>query len=315
LQDNHEENARYLPGTEEFSSVFVKEHKMHLNFKKRGAVVTICITGIIALSLSVKAAPASQKIWRTLEPGLDYGEFKAPRATKVGDSKIIVARIDPARFKLRIYSAHQLKTGRLPIDRWMKRYNLTAAINAGMFEPNGRPNGYTRIGNITLNPNRKSKYNAFLAIGPDRPGLPRATILDPSCDNVKILEKHYRVIMQGMRMVDCKGANLWKKSSRIWSTAALAVDGKGRILFIHSRSPWDVHDFNQILLELPMGVKRAMYLEGGPEASLAVNAAGFSILRIGSWETRFKENDNNDKPWALPNIIGVQRIDNTKRKQ
>jgi hypothetical protein len=123
------------------------------------------------------------------------------------------------------------------------------------------------------------------------------------------MEKHYRVVLQSMRMVDCKGANRWQKSARIWSTAALAIDGQGRVLLIHARSPWDVHDFIEILLELPLGVRRAMYLEGGPEASLSLEAAGVSIVRVGSWETGFNENDGNVQPWALPNVIGARRTD------
>ena len=39
------------------------------------------------------------------------------------------------------------------------------------------------------------------------------------------------------------------------------------MLFIHARSPWDMHDFIVNLQKLPLGIVRAMYLEGGPEAS------------------------------------------------
>jgi hypothetical protein len=80
------------------------------------------------------------------------------------------------------------------------------------------------------------------------------------------------------------------------------------VLFIHARSPWDVHDFIDALQELPLGLRRAMYLEGGPEASLSLDAGGAAILRVGSWETGFNENDDNVRPWALPNIIGARRI-------
>ncbi len=48
-----------------------------------------------------------------------------------------------------------------------------------------------------------------------------------------------------------------------------------------------------------------MYLEGGPEASLHVQTPGKTVRRIGSYETGFNENDDNDRYWGLPNVIGV----------
>ena len=49
---------------------------------------------------------------------------------------------------------------------------------------------------------------------PDDPKLPAATILDPECDDVKALEAHYRIVLQSLRMIDCKGVNRWQKSPR-----------------------------------------------------------------------------------------------------
>jgi hypothetical protein len=258
------------------------------------------------------AEPTStaQEGWRALEPGLDLGQFKAPIASIAGDGAISVVRIEPARFEFDLLSAGALKLPQsLTIDAWMKQHGLAAAINAGMFEPGGRTTGYSRIGDAVLNPKRKTAYEAYLALDPDDPKLPAATILDPECDDVKALETHYRVILQSIRMIDCKGVNRWQKSARAWSTAALAIDDQGRVLMIHARSPWDVHDFIEILLKLPLGIRRAMYLEGGPEASLSLEGGGVSMLRIGSWETRFNENDANAAPWPLPNVIGVKRPD------
>ncbi len=39
----------------------------------------------------------------------------------------------------------------------------------------------------------------------------------------------------------------------------------------------------------------------------AVGGPGVSIVRVGSWETGFDENDDNVRPWPLPNIIGARR--------
>lgn len=272
-------------------------------------IALFCVAAVAQPCLGVADPAASQPAqWRTLEPGLDVGEFVAQRPSTTGDSRITVLRIDPVRFTLGLYSANALSLPKaLPIDGWMRDRKLVAAINAGMFERDGSTTGYARIGSHVLQPARKKSYNAYFALQPDAAALPRVAILDADCDDVAALEPRYRVVLQSMRMIDCNGNNVWHPSGRAWSTAALGVDGSGRVLFIMARAPWDVHDFIDNLKALPIGLTRAMYLEGGPEVSLAVDAGGVSFVRIGSWETGFNENDNNDQAWALPNIIGVQR--------
>jgi hypothetical protein len=244
-----------------------------------------------------------------LEGGLDLGEFTAPKPSGMGDSRITVVRIDPAHFKLMLLSVVDLALpDALGIDAWTSRYHLSAAINGGMFERDHRTTtGYARIGKTTVNPTWKQAYQALLAFDPDDTALPAATILDPECDNVKALEKHYRTVLQSIRMVDCKGRNRWAKALRAWSASALAIDGAHRILFIHARSPWPVHDLVENLIALPLDVKRAMYLEGGPEASLSLASARKSFVQVGSWETGFNENDDNQASWPLPNVIGARR--------
>ena len=106
-------------------------------------------------------------------------------------------------------------------------------------------------------------------------------------------------------MMSCQGHNVWSQQPRLWSIAALAQDEAGRILFLHARSPLSVHDFIAAVQALPLSLTRAMYLEGGPEATLYVNAGGVEIERFGSYETGFNENDDNSSAWPLPNVIGV----------
>jgi hypothetical protein len=48
----------------------------------------------------------------------------------------------------------------------------------------------------------------------------------------------------------------------------------------------------------------ALFLEGGPEASLLVDGDP-PLSRVGSYETGFVENDGNQAFWWLPNVVGV----------
>lgn len=50
-----------------------------------------------------------------------------------------------------------------------------------------------------------------------------------------------------------------------------------------------------------------MYLEGGPEATLALDVGGRREQWVGSYETGFHEADDNTTAWPLPNVIGLRR--------
>jgi hypothetical protein len=76
-------------------------------------------------------------------------------------------------------------------------------------------------------------------------------------------------------------------------------------LFLFSRTPYSMADFNRRLLALPLGVQRAMHVEGGPEASLSIHAAGVDEDHFGSYETGFVDDDSNAAAWAIPNVLGV----------
>ena len=67
-----------------------------------------------------------------------------------------------------------------------------------------------------------------------------------------------------------------------------------------------MHDLNQELLASRIGVVAAQHMEGGPEAQLYVHTGDIELEMFGSYETSFKENDQNEAPWPVPNVIGVR---------
>ncbi len=149
-----------------------------------------------------------------------------------------------------------------------------------------------------------SKDNALFVAEPLAAGMPPAQILDRTCADWRALAARYRVAVQGIRMIDCRGRNTWVPQPRRFSTACVGADDAGRILFIHARSPWATHDLVDVLLALPLSLTRLMYVEGGPEASLHVKVGGRVVASaVGSYETGFWENDENQAFWPLPNVL------------
>lgn len=247
--------------------------------------------------------------WRLIEPGLELAEFVSPLASKVGDSRITVLRIDPARFALKLLAAKELGGARMTARQWAGEYGLVAAINAGMYQEDGLTSvgymrNFDRVNNSHVNPNQ-----AVLAFNrkTGNDGLPEAQIIDRTCQDFEALRHSYDTLVQSIRMVSCGQKNVWDPQARSWSMAAVAMDKAGRVLFVISRSPFTVHDFINILLALPLELHNAMYLEGGPKASLYVSANGTEIEKIGRFETIFLESDTNAPALPLPNVIGVVR--------
>jgi len=265
------------------------------------------------LALALAAAPATSP-FHEVEPGLETAILDAPRPSTAGDSRIYVVRIDPARRKLRLVSVKAKSSSKLlDAEAWAKLYSFPVTINAGMFslDDGQSPVGFAKLDDkvvvSTWNPRRN--FQAVLAFDPKEKGLPPVRIFDTLCEDTKAGAAKYRVALQSIRMVDCRGKNHWDEKKRKWSAALIGLDGKGQVLFIHSRSPWTPNEFVDLLLALPLDLKQAIYMEGGPEASLVLKTKAEPWTRIGSWETDFNENDNNNRLWDLPNVFGVEALE------
>ena len=253
-----------------------------------------------------KKRPMGTLKWEHLEKGLDYAEVDASLKCSIGNSKLSLVRIDPTYFKFRLLSAKLAKTESLPADKWAKQEGLMLVFNAAMYQtdyltstgymksPSGVVNGFT------------TRDNSVVAFDPKHKSFPAFQIIDRECQNLDSAKARYRCLAQNIRMVDCRQKNVWSQQAKYWSMVAVGEDKKGRMLVLFTRTPYSVHDFINMLLKLPIGLQKAAYLEGGPEASLYLRSGKRIIAKSGSYETNFFD-DGNDHFWPLPNVIGAMR--------
>jgi len=254
------------------------------------------------------ASGAAAEGWEALEDGLDWGGFEASSRSSRGDSIVHVLRIDPNRFDLVLLNQSAPdQSANKTARQWATENNLVGAINASMFQEDYRTSVALMKTGTHTNSARLSKDNAVLAFDPIADGLPRVQIIDRTCQDFSKLRKLYGSLVQNIRMISCTGQNVWAQQKKKWSTAAVGMDKKGRVLFIHCRSHYSTHDFINVLLSLPIGIKNAMYVEGGAEAQLYVSSGTRSFERVGSLETAFNEDSENALAWPVPNVIGVKR--------
>jgi len=261
---------------------------------------------MLSLVIFCQLAAAQTDPWEHIAKGLDLGRFEVQDASVGGDSAITVLRIDPAYWDLRLLSISQ--TGDpmgMNAREWCEKYKLAAATNAGMFQQDYRTHvGYMKSGDH-VNCRRKNDYKSAAAFGPLRPGLAPFRIFDLDVDNIDSVISRYANVIQNIRMISRAGENRWTLQPKQWSEAALGEDKEGRALFIFSRSPYAMHDLNRILLSLPIGLVCAQHLEGGPEAQVYLQWGKAEIELTGSYETTFNEDDLNQVPWPVPNVIGI----------
>lgn len=117
-------------------------------------------------------------------------------------------------------------------------------------------------------------------------------------------ERDFDSVLQGARMmVDCEGRPQTTWRTRRYSAALLGADRDGRAVMIHVRTPYRMQVLAQMLAAPALGIRGLVYMEGGPEASLVVEAPGVRVRELGSYEDGFHEADDLRAFWDLPNIV------------
>ncbi|MBL8953116.1 MAG: phosphodiester glycosidase family protein [Myxococcaceae bacterium] len=241
--------------------------------------------------------------FRPLRDGVDYAELKFSAG-----ATLHVVRIDPDRAPLELALSSRDGKGKRTAKQWADERNFIVTLNAGMFETDHRSNtGRLVDGEHENNAAWKSAYQSVLVLNPKKPKLPSAQIVDLDAPGSKELINQYGSMVQNLRLIKGAGTSVWKKNGRAWSEAAIAQDAQGHILFLFTRAPFQMAEWNEKLLALPLGVVRAFHVEGGPEASLSIHASDVTLDACGSYETGFVEDERNAEQWALPNVIGVKR--------
>ena len=264
----------------------------------------------IPLFFIVVALEAAPEAWDPLAPGMELGTFVVKLSSPVRNSPLTILRIDPKLWDLKVAgTSWTVGSAGRTARQWCESHKLTAAINAGMFGTDYKTHvGYLRSkGHV--NSSHVNKYQSVAAFHPqDGKELPEFRIFDLDAPGVTMeaILGDFSSVVQNLRLIKRPGENRWSQQDKRWSEVALGEDSAGRVLFIFSRTPSTMHDFNQALLSLGIGLVAAQHLEGGPKAQLFIRVGDVEHEMFGSYETSFRENDGNSVPWPVPNVLGVR---------
>jgi hypothetical protein len=274
----------------------------------KGGAVLSGFVSILLLGAGPPSTTDASPTWRSLGNGIDYAKVLFVTNPTHGDGLLHVVRVDPERVELHAVLASEKRVANRTAGEWADALGLVVAMNAGMFQMNHTSNvGYLRNGAHLNNATWSKRYQSVLVFGPKAPAADAssAALIDFDAPGATQRTEQFKTVVQNLRLIKGAGLSVWQKSARRWSEAAIAADSHGRLLFLFTRTPLSMAEFNRRLVQLPLDIVRAMHVEGGPEASLSLRAEGLSLDLSGSYETGFNENDSNGRQWPLPNVIGV----------
>jgi Phosphodiester glycosidase len=235
----------------------------------------------------------------SLGPGIVVERWHVTRAAPVaGEPCIDVVRFDPSRFALRVLTAEQ---GARTAIKWAADFKLVAVTNAGMFHDGGAPVGLV-VAAGTSRGTDNDKFGGYFAFDAITPNLPTARVFGKTCPDLAQRDS-YRSLVQSYRLLDCDGAAIAWQDPKHYSAAAIGTDRSGHIVLLHARGAFTMRELSAELAAHDLA--GAIFLEGGPEASLVVRGPDGALDRVGSYETGFVENDDNTAYWDLPNVIGI----------
>jgi len=259
-------------------------------------------------STTVRARhPPPVEGWQSLEAGLELGSFRPPGTAVSDDDYLRVLRIDPRYFDLRLLNASALDGERRTARQWSREHGLVAALNASMYQEDYRTSVSMMRTSTHTNNAHLTLHRAVLAFDRTDPEFPAVKIIDLECDDFDEWRPRYTSFVQSIRMLSCTAENVWEQQPRKWSTAAVGLDGAGRVLFVHARFPFTTHDLIDVLVGLPLDLRTLMYTEGGHEAQLYVDSPEHEYEFVGSFEKAFGEADDNHRAWPVPNVLGIVR--------
>lgn len=264
---------------------------------------------LLVFLLSPKSHPlAGPQAWQEISPGLYLGEFDPKMTSKVCNHKIVILKIDPKVHALRLLSASTHDRKPRTAKNWCNKFALLAAINASMYQNVAflKSTGYMRNYKTLNNPYINPAYGAFLCFNPVDSSLPEVQIVDQRVQkNWKSVIDRYHSVVQNYRMISNGKKVGWPQREETYGSAAIGMDKDNHVLFILSRSPFSTHDLIHILLSLPISIRSAMYVEGGPEATLHIGANDKEMTFVGTCEADTTQHEDLKLLQRIPNVIGV----------
>jgi hypothetical protein len=280
------------------------------------AVAALCMACSGGEGSAVEAQHVDQAPAVLAADGITVERVRASIAPSGGARRhpLTVVRFDLARYRPRLFTA-RTHGGSRTLDRWVRDRSLVAGINAAMYEPDGRATGYMVREDAEESPIDDPRFGGFLAFDPHEGATPPGAHMelfgrDCAGFDLASVRARYGTVVSSYRLLDCESHAIgWVDPDR-YSAAAIGMDREGRLVLVHSRTPYRMRELSEMLASAELGLTQMMFVEGGPEATLIVEDGALHVREVGLRRDLPPGIEGDESTlWSLPNIIGIERID------
>jgi len=246
--------------------------------------------------------------WQQIEPGFEVGELPVIVDGSEVD-RILLARIDPARFRFVIRNR---AAGDKDASAWLDDLGAVLVINASYFRHDGTPEAPFLSDGTLLGPRAyEARHGAFVS------SAQLTDIRDLANGEWSAAFRAARdAIVSYPLLVAADGSNRVKADDRwLANRSFVGVDGSGNIIFgTTTNAFFSLNRLAAFLRAAPLGLAKALNLDGGPVACQAISLDTYRRAFCGQWELAVHDGQLKlfwwafgPQLWALPNVIAVLR--------
>ena len=273
--------------------------KLHLAF--------ICFS-LNAVVNFVSARERDSLSWVNKSLTVQYASCKLLRNTNIGDGMLTIVRFNPSIFNIDLIEYKKnnlLKTSKF----WVDSFDYTFVVNAGMYDLKDQKKHrfYMINKGIENNPILDTNAKGMIAFNPFSDSSSKFELFDMTTASLEEIRKSYQTIIQGYRLLDYNGKPVyWDRNDQFCSMVIVAQDDLGLLYFVFCRSPLTHNQMTENILSLDLGLKNAIYLEGGSKAAFSLKIGDFEMKKMGSYVSNYYPYNNNYSMPVFPNLIGFR---------
>ena len=258
----------------------------------------------LALSASPPVATAGAFAWKEVAPGFEVAEL--PVIVNGAEiDRILLSRIDPARYRFVVRNAAAGSTG---LRDWMRTLGAALVINGSYFNKRGTPDTPFLSNGKMLGPHDyKATHGAFIASDT------AAAIHDLKAEDWKtVFASAHDALVSYPLLLAADGATRPEAGSRwLANRSFVGQDRAGRIVFGTTTDAFFPLDrLAKFLRNAPLELLMVLNLDGGPVACQGVAVGSYRRDFCGKWE--LEDNDGklslltwNWGNWSLPIVLAA----------
>ena len=256
----------------------------------------------LALTATPAATPGEVQ-WHPVSAGFDTADLPAIVDGRDVDH-ILLARINPARFRFEVHVAH---AGNVGLDQWMSQLHPALLVNGSYSGQDGRPATPVLSDGSLLGP---QNYDARAGTFVSSSGF--TGVLDLARSSWETAFRGAQEAMVSFPLLLADGTSRVPQASRwLANRSFIGQDGEGRVIIGTTTDAFFPLDrFARFLLEARIGLTLALNLDGGPVASQGISLNGFERRSYGRWEAKVEGKRAQLLMWpygtvAMPVVLAV----------